>query len=80
MRKRNKRTFYHSGVAGTLKGLITPNPRTHDANFSRILPRKMAQLVAEGLFEPDGNGSYRITEKGRAKLAELEGGSSVEKT
>ena len=80
MHKRNKRTFYHAGVTGTFKGLIKPNPRTHDANFSLVLPRKMAQLVAEGLFEPDGNGSYRITEKGRTKLAELEGGSSVEKT
>ena len=66
------RKHNHSGAASTVKGLLTPGRRSKTANFDQVLPRKMAQLVAEGLFEPDGNGSYRITEKGRAKLAELE--------
>jgi predicted transcriptional regulator len=39
--------------------------------FGKVLPGKMAELVREGLFEPH-DGTYRITAKGRAKLAELE--------
>lgn len=72
-RVQNKRKHYHAGVTGTVKGLLSPSRRTHEANFSMILPREMDRLVRIGLFEPDGNGSYRITAKGRTKLAELEG-------
>lgn len=67
------RVISGAGSPDTAKQLINPSRLTHDANFSRILPREMDRLVREGLFEPDGNGSYRITEKGRAKLVELEG-------
>lgn len=63
---------YHSGTAGTTKLLVTPSRRTHDANFRRILPSAMKKMMEEGLFEPDGEGSYRITQKGLQKLVELE--------
>lgn len=60
------------GASGTVKQLVNPHPATHEANFRLILPKAMDQLVKDGLFEPDGQGSYRITKKGRQKLAELE--------
>jgi hypothetical protein len=45
--------------------------RSNTPAFGKVLPGKMAELVREGLFEPH-DGTYRITAKGRAKLAELE--------
>jgi hypothetical protein len=65
----------HSGAAGTLQQLITPARRDHKPSFDQLLPKAMAELVAEGLFvrDPTVEGGYRITDLGRARLAELEG-------
>ncbi len=56
---------------GTVKGLVKPCSLSNLPNFTRVLPTKMAQLVAQGLFEPH-EGSYRITAKGRSVLKQLE--------
>lgn len=56
---------------GTVKGLVKPCSRAQLPEFGRILPTKMAQLVAQGLFESH-EGSYRITTKGRSVLKQFE--------
>jgi hypothetical protein len=68
--KHHKRTFGQS----TIKHLIKPSPAGHHANFKKILPSAMAKLIAEGLFVVDDTieGGYRITQKGREKLADLQ--------
>lgn len=79
MANTNKRRGHcHSGSIDTARGLLdwmqnqVGRPaRGHDANFDRILPTQMAKLLRDGLFEPDGHGSYRITELGRRRLEEL---------
>lgn len=59
-------------VADTAAQLLNPSRRDHEPRFDKILPRQMADLVKRGLFEPDGQGSYRITALGRAHLRALE--------
>ena len=60
----------HAKIYGAMHA-PTAGLRGNKPAFGKILPSKMAELVREGLFEPH-DGSYRITAKGRAKLAELE--------
>ena len=72
-----KRQHVHTGAKTTIQQLLDGattghHSLSHDANFKRILPQAMAKLVAEGLFEPDGLGSYKITAKGREVLKRME--------
>jgi ribosomal protein S19E (S16A) len=64
---------YGSSIAGTVKQLLglTTNKRSHEANFSRILPKAMDKLVEEGLFQKTKDG-YEITPKGLGYLRNLE--------
>jgi uncharacterized protein with ATP-grasp and redox domains len=50
--------------------------RDSEPNFRKILPSAVQKMVEQGLFveDPGADGGYRITEKGRAVLAELEKG------
>ena len=60
------------GLQSHLPNLVGGRRRTQNvANFGVVLPRKMDQLVAQGLFEP-WEGTYRITKAGMEKLKELE--------
>lgn len=63
------------GRSGTVQQLARLQGGTchHEANFRRILPSAMKKLVADGLFEPDNNGEYKITKLGLAHLKSLEG-------
>lgn len=61
-----------SNVAGTVKQLIGLTiSKGHDANFTRILPKTMDKLVAEGLFIKIDD-TYQITEKGKKILKDFE--------
>ncbi len=69
----NKKHKTHTGGAATQQLVqLHGGAASHEANFRRILPSAMAKLLADGLFEPDGMGSYKITAKGEAKLKELD--------
>lgn len=63
------------GTRNTANGLVGNavgnKERSHEASFDKILPSAMDKLIADGLFEPDGNGSYKITELGKAHLKSL---------
>lgn len=61
----------HKSCGHALRGIYLRGTKGHDANFKQILPTKMAELVAQGLFEP-WEGTYRITKRGKAVLAKLE--------
>lgn len=74
--KRNRVYSGGSSVKSTEAGLVRPT-RSHAADFRRILPGQMDKLVAEGLFErlPHdelGRPQYRITDKGRQVLKDME--------
>lgn len=71
-----RRREFGSHAAGTVKQLVRPTSRGHGPRFDRVLPGMMKRLVAEGLFVADASadGGYRITERGRARLREIEGG------
>jgi hypothetical protein len=66
---------FHSKAPGTMKQLtasVTGRTRQKVTRFDKILPTAMDKLLAEGLFEPDGEGSYKITRLGLSRLKELE--------
>lgn len=68
----NRHKSFHTQSDTLLKGLMHVD-RGHHANFTRILPKQMEKLLAEGLFVRDENveGGYRITPLGRQKLKEF---------
>lgn len=68
-----KHHTFLASTANTASGLINPPKHSGRPDFSKILPKAMDKLVADGLFEPDGldeNGMpmYKITKLGLATL------------
>lgn len=77
--KANRRVYCGASAAGTVKQMIVPSSRNHEANFHKILPLARDKLIKDGLFVQIGVDEYnkpiyKITKKGLAKLKELENG------